>query len=102
MKKKKKNVIKQLRQVKELDRMQILIRRVQSGPLNFPMEKKVFFFFHEKDLGYIFQKLFSCFPILFFCIVTSRKWFLARPTVWTAIESVNFTDFVQRAATAII
>ena len=37
--------------------MQILIRRVQRGPLNFPKEREFFFFFsHEKDLGYMFQK----------------------------------------------
>ena len=45
---------------------------------------------------------FSCSPILFFRVATSQKWFLASTPVWTAIESVNFTDFVQRAAIAII
>ena len=45
---------------------------------------------------------FSCSPILFFCVATSLKWFLASTHVWTAIESVNFTDFVLRAAIAII
>ena len=50
----------------------------------------------------MFQKQFSCSPILFFCVATSQKRFLARPPVWTAIKSANFTDFVQRAATAII
>ena len=53
----------------------------KSGPLHFP---------------------FSCSPILFFRVATSQKWFLASTPVWTAIESVNFTDFVQRAAIAII
>ena len=53
----------------------------KSGPLDFP---------------------FSCSPILFFRVATSQKWFLASTPVWTAIESVNFTDFVQRAAIAII
>ena len=60
----------------------------KSGPLDFPSEKSFLLFFaHE---------------ILFFCVATSQKLFLARPPVWTAIESVNFTDLVQRAATAII
>ena len=60
----------------------------KSGPLDSPSEKSFLLFFaHE---------------ILFFCVVTSQKLFLARPPVWTAIESVNFTDLVQHAATAII
>ena len=50
----------------------------------------------------MFKNWFSCFPILFFCVATGQKWFLARPPLWTAIESVNFKDFVQRAGTATI
>ena len=50
----------------------------------------------------MFKNWFSCFPILFFCVATSQKWLLARPPLWTAIESVNFKDFVQRAGTATI
>ena len=53
----------------------------KSGPLHFPL---------------------SCSPIFFFRVVTSQILFLASTPVWTAIESVNFTDFVQRAAIAII
>ena len=72
-----------------------------SGPLDYPSEKRFLLFFaHEKGLGHMFQKSFSCSPILFFCVATSQKWFLARPPLWTAIEGVNFKDFVQRAATA--
>ena len=48
----------------------------------------------------MFQKQFSCSLILFFCIATSQKGFLSRPPLCTAIESVNFKDFVQRAVTA--
>ena len=33
--------------------------------------------------------------------VATKNDILARPPVWTAIEGVNFTDFAQRAATAI-
>ena len=73
----------------------------KSGPLDFPSEKSFLLFFaYEKGLGHMFQKYFSCSPILFFYVPTSQKWFLARPPLWTAIESVNFKDFVKRAATA--
>ena len=63
---------------------------------------ELLFFAHEKGLGHMFQKKFSCSPILFFRVTTSQKWFLAITPVWTAIESENFIDFVQRAATAIV
>ena len=33
----------------------------------------VLFFAHEKGLGRMFQKQFSCSPILFFCVSTSQK-----------------------------
>ena len=73
----------------------------KCGPLDFPSENIFLLFFaHGKGLGHMFQKSFSCSPILFFCVATSQKWFLARPPLWTAIEGVNFKDFVQRAATA--
>ena len=29
-------------------------------------------------------------------MATSQKWFLARPSLWTAIESVNFKDYAPR------
>ena len=38
----------------------------------------------------------------FFASPQAKKWFLARPPVWTAIESANFTDFVQCAETPLI
>ena len=31
------------------------------------------FFAHENGLGHMFQKQFSCCPILFFCVATSQK-----------------------------
>ena len=46
----------------------------QSGPLDFPTEKNFpLFFAHEKGLGHMFQKQFSCSPIPFFCVATSQK-----------------------------
>ena len=39
----------------------------KSGPLDFPTEKIFLLFFaHEKGFGHMFQKKFSCSPILFF------------------------------------
>ena len=35
-------------------------------------------------------------------VATCQNWFLARSSVWTAIISEKFTDFIERAATAII
>ena len=53
---------------------------VKSGPHDFPSEKRFLLFFaHVKGLGHMFQKQFSCSPILFFCVVISQKWVLARP-----------------------
>ena len=66
---------------------------VKNGPLDFPSEKKFSFnFAHEKGLVVL--------EFSFFCVATSQKWFLARTPLWTAIESVNFKNFVQHAATA--
>ena len=50
----------------------------------------------------MFQKYSRCSAIffLFFASPQAQKSCLARPPVWRAIESVNFTDFVQRRATA--
>ena len=46
----------------------------KSGPLDSPSEKSFLLFFaHEKSLGHMFQKSFSCSPILFFCVATSQK-----------------------------
>ena len=47
---------------------------VKSGPHDFPLEKSFLLFFaYVKGLGHMFQKQFSCSPILFFCVVISQK-----------------------------
>ena len=46
----------------------------KSGPLDFPSEKSFLLFFaHKKGLGHMFQKDFSCPPILSFCVATGQK-----------------------------
>ena len=46
----------------------------KSAPLDFPSEKSFLLFFaHEKGLGHMFQRWFSCSPI-FLCVATSQKW----------------------------
>ena len=46
----------------------------KSGPLDFPSEKSFLLLFaHEKGLGHMFHKSFSCSAILFFCVATSQK-----------------------------
>ena len=49
--------------------------QVLRAILSTPVRKKSFplFFAHEKGLGHMFQKQFSCSPILFFCVATSQK-----------------------------
>ena len=57
-----------------LRRMLLRAALAKSGPLDFPSEKSFLLFFaHEKGLGHMFQKQFSCSPILFFCVATSQK-----------------------------
>ena len=46
----------------------------KSGPLDITSEKSFLLFFtHENGLGHMFQKQFSCSPILLFCVAISRK-----------------------------